>query len=395
MADQQEDLNVIDEPPYEMDRLEPAQIAENLISIDDQQQKQEEKEEEEEMVAPSASLDGLHTYCLELILKQLDLESLLNVAGTCKRLQVEAISVASMKIGAEEVTLYHNHNISSSIGFREDATNTINGLAQCLAFLRCFGAHISNLYDAWIPLRKYNNMPRYKCCTVLDQYINEYCADSLDTITFENKAAFPTKKLKKAFTKVQTVGLISCGVANTLPCFTNWFPNLRCLKIYATCKIQLSDDLQLYFPHLQQLAFPMMDGDEYKLGAKNLLRMNPQLQTLQIDCNSCMTVTDLLDVISENATIVDLNISNLKTDDNWVCKAHIVSAHLARNHPLLISLDLDEWGLACFGAMYLISHLEQLKEFRTNNHREYLSSRLNSEWEEIGEISGKCRFVKR
>lgn len=306
----------------------------------------------------TASFDNLIFDCLEMIFKLLDLESILNVARTCKRLQIEANSYCNEKFNTKSVTLYHNFNHSPYIYVA--GKQQIEGLKLCLAFLRCFGDGLLDLTVQWQTWAVYKSfepqgIPKCKCHTALDQYINRYCAESLTTIKFYNKSEFSSKNYVKPFIKVDTVRLFHCGLAQQLPRFIDWFPNLRHLDINPECVYALSINMQLHFPHLQHLTIGIFN-DGHKMSIGNLLHMNPQLQSLEISTSVKTSVFELLDMISGNPSISKLTTAFLGRVNE------LESVRFASEHPKLIELNIEKLDFKVTDLINLICQLNSLKK---------------------------------
>ena len=148
---------------------------------------------------------------LERIFEFLDIESLLNVANTCKRLQI----AAAVKFGDE----YDKKAIRLEIeGQNQITVNqyfiSVCGLKFCLPFLRCFGATLTHLGVTSI-----NN-------DYVDQYINKYCANTLKKIRFTEKTSLSAENFPLPFPKVKDVRIIRSDLGKHLPLISQFFPNL-------------------------------------------------------------------------------------------------------------------------------------------------------------------------
>lgn len=343
-----------------------------------------EQEENREESKSTASLDNLIFDCLEMIFNLLDLKSLLNVAGTCKSLQSEVISFVNDKFSIKDVTLYHNINHSPYICLA--AKQEIKGLKSCLTFFRYFGACVLKLsvqWHTWTPYKTMNPMdiPNCMCHTLLDQYINRYCDGSLSTIRFRDKSEFLCENYVKPFVKVHTVRLFHCGLAQQLPQFINWFPNLRLLDIDETCTHQLSADTEIRFPHLQHLK--IFEDDQHRMGVAKLLRMNPQLQSLEIFSRR-ITMTDLLDMISGNPSILKLSVKSIF----FVNADKLETIRFTNEHPLIVELNLYGYEFKVTDAIRLITQLNSLKTidiaFQTEVDRRRFAQQSTIDWKVMG-----------
>lgn len=171
--------------------------------------------------------------CLERILNFLDFESLLNVAGTCKRLQTAAADQFAFHKNEIYLTLCDNREP----GIREDhhfpQVIYVYGLKFCLPFLRCFGKRILSMtveYGWAYVYEKPITKAKQEENGYLDRYVNKYCADTLTRITINEKRAFLNKNFPKPFKNVTSVVVYRFECKN-LPKFVKWFPNMRSLEI--------------------------------------------------------------------------------------------------------------------------------------------------------------------
>lgn len=135
----------------------------------------------------------------------------------------------------------------------------------CLTFLRHFGQLISKLeIDNWDVNLKF--------AVHLDPYVNEYCAESLTEISFVECQTEMMQDLKKPFRKVESVRFEGCNLGSELSSINKWFLYVRHLEVHLLHLISLA----MFLPG---------DKNENRLSKGNLteiLRLNPQLQTLEI-----------------------------------------------------------------------------------------------------------------
>lgn len=161
----------------------------NMYRHDDDKWRPPHKQSRSESAAAEAEAttpeEPIHSYfgniCYELlerILDELDLESLLDVAGTCKRFQTVAAAKFCSKYGRRKVIarsadvygFVFDDLISEPYGSAADDPIYIMGLKKCLPFLRCFGAKISSLdvSGSWPQKEEIH----------LNRYINQYCYET-------------------------------------------------------------------------------------------------------------------------------------------------------------------------------------------------------------------------
>lgn len=148
----------------------------SIYETEEKYQKLDDNEEEEK--EDSNSLTDICSELLLRILNFLDLESLLNVAHTCKRLQFAAITTFSDNHGKKRICFYTGFKFY----FLDKRYQKLNDEIRiydfrfCLPFVRCFGA---KFMDLSINRRDKND---HKCIR-LDRYINQYCANTLTSIS--------------------------------------------------------------------------------------------------------------------------------------------------------------------------------------------------------------------
>lgn len=96
----------------------------------------------ENIATETKTITNIYYDCLERIFEYLDIESSLNVAGTCKRLQIGAAHYFSEKFSNMEIMLHEAH-----VPYISKYKESIDccGLKHSLPFLRIFGHKISKL----------------------------------------------------------------------------------------------------------------------------------------------------------------------------------------------------------------------------------------------------------
>lgn len=109
-------------------------------------------EEMEASPIEPAAITNIYYDCLERIFDFLDLESLLNVAKTCKRLQIAAAANFDDRFGKKIVELYD---------VEESDEIKVDDWVMILPFLRCFGSKIFNLKVNYMNEKRINLILRY------------------------------------------------------------------------------------------------------------------------------------------------------------------------------------------------------------------------------------------
>lgn len=311
-----------DQQPTEQNNYEMDEKPEHIHH--EQQQQNDDK--------PPA-LDNLLYDCLEQIFKLLDLASLLNVAGTCKRLQAAASTKFAHDYGNRTVYLCQAtsdnvYRFSPGILTPNHGAIRINGLERCLPFLRCFGGEISSLeidYSGIVGSQKHH----------LDRYINQYCADTLTTFSCRNGHAFASESFLKPFKCVDNVSLSSFNLGDNLKNFVHWFPNVQHLRMI-TMTID-ENAIAVPFPNLKHLYVYINKKtrtDFSNNNIVNLLHANPQLDTLELYFSE-FRLSELLNIINENQSISSVVLDGEITERNEVELNQFRS-----KHPSIVKLEL-------------------------------------------------------
>lgn len=284
-------------------------------------------------ISETPALDNIFYDCLERIFDFLDLPSLLNVAGTCKRLQIAAATKFRHDHGNKRVNLYRNTGNSllryvPRIVPMEYGALRVGGLEFCFPFLRCFGAEISSLeidYSNVLDTQKHH----------LDRYINLYCADTLTSFSCMNGHAFSNGNFSKPFKCVDTITVQWSDLGAQLKDFVNWFPNLQHLRMIS---IRIDENaIAVPFPHLKHLYISIDDNTRTDFSIENivnLLHANPQLQTLEMYFRQ-FRLNQLLNVMSNSRSI-----TNVVLDGEITERSEIELERFRSEHPSILKLEL-------------------------------------------------------
>lgn len=330
------------------------------------------------------TITNIYYDCLERIFDFLDLESLLNLAQTCKRLQIAAAAKISDEYGRKCIII-SPITWFAKIEFTADGRLLVLGLKPCLSFLRCFGPKLSHLH---VIIQSEN---RY-----IDQYISQYCADTVTRIRFRN--FHPRRFLfTKPFKKVEKLHLVrTLSLGNELQNMVKWFPNLRHLKIDTV--YNYSSSFGVFFPQLERVTMFIEANYMYETSvyqettvrngrsrltidnAKDLLCANPQLSDVAIfSWSTGLPMTTLLNMISNNPSILMLLVSSNPTD---ITMDEI--ERLTSEHSCIVDLDLKGYPLTCADVIFIIRRLNSLKRISTymKNRFEYdcLLDQKGNEW---------------
>lgn len=299
-------------------RLEMAdQEQQQQLNHNQQQQQQQEtdhtSERDRDAIPEAKTLTNIYYDCLDQIFDFLNFESLLNVAQTCKRLRIAAAAKFSDEFDKTRIELYLHRpdDWQSGVYWHPKCIYVVN-LKFCLPFLRCFGAKISDL------LVDYSGTS-IEHCGYVDQYISQYCAETLTNIVFLGKPEFSIELFQKPFKNVTAAAISEASLKNQLSNFVNWLPNLRRLELIEV-EILTDDEtlIAMSFPHLECLSISI--APEISMGhltydqAMHLLNANRQLHCLKIvsfyvmDIGIIKNVNELIQFANEYPLIDDLDM---------------------------------------------------------------------------------------
>lgn len=324
----------------------------------------EHKPEAKRQKKEAASIENICYELLERIFEFLDPHSLLKVAGTCKRLQILATEKYAQKYGDKPVCLISNTKSCfdrkiMDVRLHNDYIH-VRG-PSIFAFLRCFGAKISNLTVGYT-----NNY--------VTKYINRYCAGTLTRIEFHRnkKETFVKKNFSKQFKMIEELAITHSNriFGKKFPNIVNWFPNVRRLKIH-TSSIN-SDFTAATFPYLEHLEiYDVNNGNILTAQTEkyivSLLHANQQLQSLDLICQ-VKSISHLLDIIKETTMIKKLNAPP--------CSSSFVSSselsRFVKEHPLTVDLSVENY-LKGDDVVEFVQKLNWLRslQFRLRDHIEF------------------------
>lgn len=303
-------------------------------------------------------ITDLNEICLEKIFRHLDLTSLFNVA----------IANEWLRPAAREIYQHRYGQSQSFISGRKFLTHTIlqhfnsidvHGLRPCLQYLRCFGPAIR---DLWILYNKWTKQQ----CEHIHQYINEYCADTLTSILFQDKSYNynPIKQFAKPFANVREVCTFDVDLGSQLSSFPTWFPNVSTLKLHST-RINRRCSIEVPFTHLRHLYLDISPSDGNGLTvnqATHLVSSNTQLNSLHLSVygQPRLTPSALLNLIKNNQAITKLMVT-LDESTVVIPAAHI--ERLVQEHPLLVEVSLKGFIFTAKHAITLTQRLNSLTCF--------------------------------
>lgn len=333
----------------------------------------------------SVRITDLNKDCLEHILADFDVRDLFNVAVSNVWLRMAARSVYARKFSTKTVVIdiygsFHVRTRDTLTPAQTACWITIHDVRTCLKFLRCFGPVITKLQIGYYQSYSYINHYDH-----VEQYVNEYCSESLISISYFHKSDFPSRTfhLQRPFIKTERVHISHIDLNIQLPTLIEWFPNLRSLELFAS-RVD-HHFIGASFQYLEQLIIKIYSRYVIDFSLENLskfLRINPQLKSLNISITAPISSRTILAIMSNNSLLSELimntGISCLDVNATELNQ-------LAREHPLLQHADLTRFQLSADDAVSLIHQLSSLQHFRfiLVNHAEYdyLMQQLRNDWQ--------------
>lgn len=330
-----------------------------------------ENDENDEQIP--TKITDLNQFCLEKIFMMLDVESLFNVANANKWLEQSAASVYGRRFNKSPVNLCSKRTCKQSV-YMFGEYICVDSLKLSLAFLRLFGPHIPEIIlfcrrafagtdDEWI-----------------SRYMDEHCANTLQTIHVTESSTFTNETLTRPFTKLTSADFFGRDFALDFLNLNKWFPALQRLKIN-TCSMHYSAIAE-HLPHLEHLTIPVTNFGWDKVA--DLLRLNLQLNSLEMDLKADVDklASDQLDMLIGNPAISKLTVNS--SGDSYVTVNTEEMERFANEHAVAVDLVLAKYVFDTNDVITLIGQMKQLKkfQFRVNERTGYdaLVSRLGEGW---------------
>lgn len=317
--------------------------------------------------------------CLEHIFEFLDVESLLSLAETCKRLQIGAAQYFGDEFGDRLIILDNYDGVAP--GLLVDSRFIVSTrLKFCLSLLRCFGKKMSYLF-----IKTNDHIDR------LIQYIVRYCGDALADITFHQcLPVFPIENCQQPFKNVEKISIANGILNGQLAGLAHHFPNLKFFNMEGISFD--ADFVGICFPQMKYLTVKIdsevAQDNLTDAGLKRLIHANPQLESVSFELGKKMALSTLLEIVSSNASITDLlfvpdpeSIRNMR-DVEFENAAELT--RLASEHPPIVNLYLPEYRITADDAIAFIGQLTSLKSFlfHVRNHSEFerFGNQLDKKW---------------
>lgn len=316
-------------------------------------------------------LTHLNYDCMHLIMKQLNLIDLINVAQTSKQLNFVAVDVfkhqyqPSSKTFVFEVLLPRPYLFKKLLFLRNLPKFEVNGnrveiydYEMILNFVKIFGHFLKKIDQS-------RQNPFYpEKYAMPNHYINEYCDESLNHFNFNEY--FPIENMRKPFKNVHQIDFIA-----------NWqqhkgsheghskfiskeiFPALRRLSL-AGVAIESNCSARCFLPNLEHLNFYGGDVDESVI--KDFLLVNSHIQSIELSgsLDVLHTITKTLPNLT-NITLWHSDISNLAFDFDtvetlWIKNCNQLTYNLSFTN--LLEFTMETSGF---------EHLQSWTQFFTQN----------------------------
>lgn len=299
----------------------------------------------EERTRVQTNINNVNIDCLEEIFKYLNLEDLLNIADSSKRLRKAASFIFACTY-QPKIHIIHsyvhddvqfvwkleyyqscNRKTDSEIKKKLDEGQELYTLKKCFQLLRCFGNRITFLEignSDYIPLETncysdlIDNIFSKSYITTYERLLfhaNEYCHESLKKMEFKKCPYGALNQLEKPFSNVEILKTSACILKTNL--WNDLFPKLRNLdyNTYYTTKLNefsATKSLPLFgidcnFLHLENLSVREEINHiecEKTLGRQicTAMRLNPQIRALNFDF---IPDLNILQVASEHLPVLE------------------------------------------------------------------------------------------
>lgn len=342
------------------------------------------------------TITDLNDDCLLVIFEHLSLQGLFNVGVACNWLIPAASAVYKRKFGKKRVCINYDEDTRSEFvrGPHCDFIGNqikVQGFAECLQYLRCFGESISHL-SVWC--RRWSNAR----CHQTFGYVNKYGAENLIQLEFYGKPSISIGRFDKPFVNVRKISIFENDLNDQFPSFPQCFPNVRTLELNNVRASKRYVDTA--FQHLTELRIDI-NGEDFHRFKENevadLLAMCGQLQNLYIRVYDLqgMTLNSLLNLIKTNKMLHRLTVA-MTQYSMTVMEFEIM--RLIREHSALVELNLPTYEFTVDNAIGVIGRIEPLRKFNfkidTQEEYDHLATLLLNEVQQFSCHHSKDLIVK-
>lgn len=304
----------------------------------------------ENMIKSNASLKivDLNNYCLQRIVRILPLQDIINVAGSCKRLQAAACGIFQFLLREHEVVIDCTRYPRYTINTKSTELPQMFSGSDLVAFAAAFGKIITKLKVIHMNHVSMNDAQQMQInATIMNMLMTE-CVMNLRAITFL-RCGEQMLKDDQRFEEVTKVTFEKCILGKNESHFQHFFPKMRKLELIDCSVRDVRDCIAMSFPLLKCLNLSVtLDANSWsKLSftvenIKSAIDLNPQIQSIGL----CYWNESAYD-----ATLLQyaaVNLPYLKSLELWHLRYTDFSSHgpiqFANVHKFTLAHSYDEIG---------------------------------------------------
>lgn len=276
-------------------------------------------------VSNNMKITDLNADCLEEIFDHLCPSDLLSVADTCTRIRKVAGLVFIRKCGNERSIHIDNERIQCG-WFNPLPSVHMDTTHQ---FLRCFGHLILKI--------NFNCYEQSRSSGIF-RYINEYCAETLTSLSVSALEEYIFDDISKPFTKLKFLSFNGCMLGGNLTNFNKWFPQMEELESLHNNMVD-SKCIETQFMHLKRIVIhiPRSGFLPPNLNEENLekfISLNTQLKVIVFSVFPCSI--DLFRHMSKHLNqLDDLSIFNIMNEYHHPDPIHFKGVKKFQISPML------------------------------------------------------------
>lgn len=239
-----------------------------------------------ETIAEPLKIIDLNDFCLQRIIRLLSLQDIINVAGSCTRLQKMACVVFKLVLREHEVVIDCSQFPSYTVNARSDVLPKMFFGSDFDAFITSFGEVIKKLtITNMFPVAQ-RDLDRLKNDEDIEQLVTKNCRDHLCDITFK-RCGTRAMNQAKPFKEVTKVSFINCAMGQKGSDFDYLFPKMRKLEMIDCDVTEVRESIVRPLPQLKCLdLYVPLDlnswmGSSFSVkNVKAAIDLNPQIQSL-------------------------------------------------------------------------------------------------------------------
>lgn len=236
-------------------------------------------------------LIDINDHCLDIIFEHLELMDWFNLAKSHERFIPVIRSLFSRRHRGKKVILHSGTKFMTTSNEITVPKYMIN------SFIEYFGQKIQNLQIKYLAAKT-------------EKLITKHCADSVIVLTLCSSINFD--QINKPFEMVQSLVLDGCVLGKNSSQLNIWFPNIVSLRLRKIQSIH-SASLETHFPNINHLTILDQTMEIPLNTVVNMLRLNPQLNSLSL-VMKCNYNVKFLRAISEYLPHLEKFILNVPND---------------------------------------------------------------------------------